>query len=82
LYRRGTKWQPEILGKLERADIVVLLLSNDFIRSDYCYLNEMKRAVESDAAEECAIVPVVVRACAFQKLELGQIQAILPAANQ
>jgi len=77
----GQKWEAEILGKLERADIVVLLLSNDFIRSDYCYLKEMKRAVESDAAGECAIVPVVVRACAFQKLELGQIQAILPGGK-
>jgi hypothetical protein len=41
----------------------------------------MNRAVESDAAGECAIVPVVVRACPFQKLELGQIQAILPSGK-
>jgi internalin A len=74
----GQKWEPEILGKLDRADIIVLLLSNDFIRSDYCYLKEMRLALERDAAGECAIVPVVVRACAFQKLELGQIQAIIP----
>jgi internalin A len=74
----GQKWETEILQKLERADIIMLLLSNDFIRSDYCYLKEMKRAVEGDAAGECAVLPVVIRACAFQKLELGQIQAILP----
>jgi internalin A len=72
------KWEHEILDKLERADIVVLLLSNDFIRSDYCYLKEMKRALERDAANENAVVPIVVRACAFNKLELGQIQAIVP----
>lgn len=74
----GQKWEREILDKLERADIVVLLLSNDFLRSDYCYLKEMKRALERDAANESAVVPVVVRACAFNKLELGQLQAILP----
>jgi internalin A len=72
------KWEPEILGKLERADIIMLLLSNDFLRSDYCYLNEMKAALERDARGECAVVPVVVRACKFEKLELGQIQAIKP----
>jgi internalin A len=77
----GQKWEAEIVAKLERADIIVLLLSNDFILSDYCYLKEMKRAVENDAAGECAIVPIVVRACAFQKLELGQIQAILPGGK-
>lgn len=77
----GQKWEPEILRNLERADIVVLLLSNDFIRSDYCYLKEMERALERDAAGECAIVPIVVRACPFTKLELGKIQAIQPSGK-
>lgn len=76
--RPGQKWEQEILDKLERADIVVLLLSNDFIRSDYCMLKEMERALERDAAGQNAVVPVVVRACPFNKLELGKIQAIIP----
>lgn len=46
----GRKWEPEILAKLERADISVLHLSNDFLRSDYCMQKEMKRAIERDAA--------------------------------
>ena len=74
----GQKWEPEILGKLERAHIIVLLLSNDFIRSDYCIQKEMKRAIERDRAGECAIIPIVVRSCRVDKLEVGQIQAILP----
>jgi len=74
----GQKWESEILENLERADIIVLLLSNDFISSDYCYQKEFERARERDAAGECVIVPIVVRACAFQKLELGKIQAIQP----
>jgi len=77
----GQKWEPEILGKLERADIIVLLLSTDFIRSDYCVQKEMKRAIERDAAGECAIIPIVIRACRFEKLEVGQIQAIRPGGN-
>ncbi|MCE9611671.1 MAG: TIR domain-containing protein [Chthoniobacter sp.] len=77
----GQKWEPEILGNLERADIVVLLLSNDFIRSDYCMLKEMEAARKRDAAGQCAIVPIVVRACPFTKLELGQIQAIQPGGK-
>jgi len=74
----GQKWESEILENLERADIIVLLLSNDFISSDYCYQKEFERARERDAAGECVIVPIVVRACPFQKLELGKIQAIQP----
>lgn len=74
----GQKWETEILGKLERADIIVLLLSNDFIRSDYCMQQEMQRALERHAAEKCVIVPIIVRACRFEKLEVGRLQAILP----
>lgn len=74
----GQKWEAEILEKLESADIIVLLLSNDFIKSDYCMQDEMKRALERDAAGECVIVPIVVRACRFEKLDVGKIQAILP----
>lgn len=74
----GQKWEPEILRKLEQADIVVLLLSNDFIKSDYCMVKEFENAKQRDAAGECVIVPIVVRACPFKKLEFGKIQAIYP----
>jgi internalin A len=77
----GQKWEPELLGKLEQAEIIVLLLSNDFISSDYCYLKEMAIARERDKAGVCAIVPIVVRACQYTKLELGDIQAILPGGK-
>lgn len=74
----GQKWEDEILSKVERADIVILLLSNDFIRSDYCFRKEMQIAREREMAGDCTIVPIVVRACAYEKLALGQLQAILP----
>jgi len=74
----GQKWEDEILQKLENADIVILLLSNDFIRSDYCFTKEMEVACERDKVGECVIVPIVVRACRYDRLELGQLQAILP----
>ena len=74
----GQKWEDEILAKLTTADIVILLLSNDFIGSDYSFQKEMEIARERDEAGECAIVPIVVRACRYDRLKLGQLQAILP----
>jgi len=74
----GQRWEDEILSKLTTADIVVLLLSNDFISSDYCYQKEMQVARERDKAGECTIVPIVVRPCRFDRLEVGQLQVILP----
>ena len=59
----GDEWRSEIDSELERAEIVLLLVSADFLASDYCYDIEMKRALERDAAKEARVIPVIVRAC-------------------
>ncbi len=42
----GEEFDPEIAKNLERADIILLLVSADFIASDYCYEKEMERAMQ------------------------------------
>jgi internalin A len=74
LIEPGQEWEASIIAKLERAAIVILLLSNDFVRSSFCVEKELARALERSAA----IVPVVVRATRYEKLPIGKVQAILP----
>ncbi len=74
----GQDWEDEILSRLERAQIIILLLSNDFVRSSYCMEKELPRALERRAEGECEIVPIVIRAGRYDKLDLGKIQAIQP----
>ncbi|QSQ23236.1 TIR domain-containing protein [Pyxidicoccus parkwayensis] len=74
----GQTWEDEILTRLSWARIVILLLSNDFIRSSYCMEQELPRVMERRDAGECEVVPVVIRPCRYDKLELGKIQAIQP----
>src|SRR6266480_1195193 len=40
----GTEWEQEISEQLNAAQIILLLISPDFMASDYCYSVEMKRA--------------------------------------
>ena len=42
----GTEWEKEIKEQLNAAQIILLLVSPDFMSSDYCYGIEMKRAIE------------------------------------
>lgn len=42
----GREWAATIDENLERADVVLLLISASFINSDYCYDREMGRALE------------------------------------
>jgi internalin A len=81
LVEPGQTWEDEILTHLGWAQIVILLLSNDFLRSSYCMEKELPRVMARRQKGGCAIVPIVIRACRYDKLELGDIQAILPGGK-
>jgi internalin A len=46
----GQEWAGEIDKHLNRAAVILLLVSPDFLASDYCYDLEMKRALERHSA--------------------------------
>jgi internalin A len=57
----GDDWKKSIDDQLAQADIILLLVSADFIASDYCYEKEMKWALERHANGEATVVPIIVR---------------------
>ncbi len=57
----GDKWDQEINENLEKAHIIVLLVSPDFMASQYIQTKEMRRAMERFGAGEAVVVPVLVR---------------------
>jgi internalin A len=71
----GEKWEGQINENLQRADVVLLLLSPDFIASDYCR-KEMEIALQREAAGETRVVPVIVRPCGWQHLPVQANQAL------
>lgn len=56
-------------------EIILLLVSPDFIASDYCYEIEMKRAMERHDAGEAIVVPVILRACDWHHAPFGKLNA-------
>ena len=74
--RPGSDWQSEIDSQLETADLVLLLVSADFLASDYCIGVEMERALERHEAGECLVIPIVVRPVSWDHLELSALQAL------
>jgi len=64
-----------INANLERADIVLLLVSPDFLASDYCYDKEMLRALERHAAATCIVIPVILRPCDWHDAPFGKLMA-------
>ena len=74
----GSKWATEIDLKLEEAHIILFLLSADFIDSNYCYNKEMTRALELHELGQATVIPIVVRACLWNRTPLCEYQ-VLPS---
>jgi len=71
----GTEWEREISQRLNEAQIILLLVSPDFMNSDYCYSVEMKRALERHDRKEAIVIPVILRHIYWQGV-LGKLQAL------
>lgn len=72
----GDEFDQEIAQNLEEADIILLLVSADFIASKYCYDIEMNRAMERHHAGEARVVPVILRACDWHDTLFGKLLAV------
>ena len=72
----GVEWEREINEHLNTAQIILLLVSADFMGSDYCYGIEMKRAVERHEQEEARVIPIILRHVYWQGEPLGKLQAL------
>lgn len=71
----GEEWAMQIDDHLRTADIIVLLVSADFIASRYCYDLEMKEALRRHETGEARVVPVILRPCDWHDLPFGKLQA-------
>jgi hypothetical protein len=72
----GDDWDKEIAKKLSQADIVLTLVSIDFINSKYCYDVELEKALEREASGEVKVIPVIARSCLWTKSPLGRLKAL------
>ncbi|RPJ33215.1 MAG: TIR domain-containing protein [Planctomycetaceae bacterium] len=72
----GSEWGKEIDEYLNRADIILLLVSADFLASDYCWGTEMKRALQRHELGQALVIPVIVRPCDWEDAPFAKFQAL------
>ena len=60
---------------MDDNDIIIFMLSSDFLDSYYCYDIEMKKAIEREKRGECKLIPVIVRACMWDETPLKNFLA-------
>ena len=72
----GDEWKRQIDDNLGKANIVLLLISIDFISSEYCYELEMRRALERHEKGEVCVIPVIVRDCDWKTTPFAKLKAL------
>jgi internalin A len=70
----GEEWHDTIFRELGEADLVLCLVSADFIHSDFCYAKELAAAMEAHGRGEKTVVPILLRQCAWDELPVAKLQ--------
>ncbi|HJV51314.1 MAG TPA: DnaB-like helicase C-terminal domain-containing protein [Noviherbaspirillum sp.] len=70
------RWKNEIDRNLEKADLILLLVSPDFIDSDYCWETELGRAIERHDTGEAQVVPIFIRPVEWSGAPFGSLQGL------
>jgi internalin A len=72
----GEDWKEKIDDNLERAGIILLLVSSDFIASEYCYEKEMTKALERHEKGEARVIPIIVRDVNWRRAPFAKLQPL------
>ena len=74
----GAKWRDEINNALARAKVAVLLVSADFLNSDFIDEKELPQLLAAAENEGVKVIWVPIRPSAFQATDIEQYQAVHP----
>ena len=72
----GNDWRSEIDKNLEKADLILVLVSSSFIASDYCYDNELGLAMSRHEAGLTRVVPIFVRPTEWRDAPFAGLQGL------
>jgi hypothetical protein len=72
----GKEWERELLHHLDTAQIILILVSADFIASRFCYQVEMQRALARHDAGLARVIPIILHPTDWKQLPFAKLQAL------
>lgn len=78
----GSQWREEIERELEQARVAVLLVSADFLASDFVRTHELPRLLAAAEQRGTLVLSVILSPCRFEQTrELSRFQAMNPPSE-
>lgn len=72
----GDELDADITEQLETCELFLLIVSPDFLASDYCVEREMQRALQRHDAGEARVVPIIIEPCDWTSSPLRKLKAV------
>lgn len=74
--KAGDLWKERIIAEIEASDVIVMLVSADFLASDFVVETELPRALANAQERGARIMSILASPCLFEESELGAFQAV------
>jgi nucleotide-binding universal stress UspA family protein len=75
--KAGEQWREEIREALAKAKVAILLISADFLASDFIVTNELPPLLKAAEEDGATILPIIASASRFLRIEsLARFQAV------
>ncbi|WP_331351994.1 DnaB-like helicase C-terminal domain-containing protein [Cellvibrio sp. UBA7671] len=72
----GSEWEKKIDHELKSADIILLMISADFLASDYCYEKEMEIALQLHDSKQAIVIPIILRPIDWKETPFAKLQTL------
>src|SRR2546428_5563075 len=71
-----TDWKAQIIAHLNTDQIILLLISADFLASDFCYSLEMTQAIARHDTNQARVLPIIVRPCDWKGAPFAKLKVL------
>jgi hypothetical protein len=72
----GQEWDQTIMSELDKANIILLLISVDFNASDFIWEKELASAMKRHEEGTAHVVPIILRRCEWRSMPYAKLQAL------
>jgi tetratricopeptide (TPR) repeat protein len=72
----GTEWKGEIDDHLKCSSVILLLVTANFLASDYCHDVELRYAMKQHEQGNARVIPVILRPCDWKTTIFAKLQAL------